>query len=74
MMHLSRNNEVKRDNPNVKYYYGDRKERKDITKLINYIGEKAGISTVHPWKAVIDFTSYYWRDVQSSIKALKNRT
>lgn len=39
-------------------------------KAIDYYNDKIGISKLKPWNAVIDFTSYVWRDIQSIAKAL----
>lgn len=45
-----------------------------MNKAIEYLGAKIGINEVNRWTAVVDFTSYKWRDIQSIAKALKNRT
>ena len=42
-LHKLRNNQVKKDHPNIHQYYGDRKEHKDLSKTINYINEKVSI-------------------------------
>lgn len=42
--------------------------------MIEYVQAKIGITENNPWKAVIDFSSYKWREIQSIAKGLKGRT
>jgi hypothetical protein len=43
-------------------------------KAIIYLNEKLGIENDHQWSAVIDFTAFKWRDIQSIAKALNQKT
>lgn len=45
-----------------------------MSKAINYLNEKNGITESYPWAAVIDYTSFKWRDIQSIAKPLSNKT
>ena len=45
-----------------------------MLKAVQYLNERVGISATKPWAAVVDFTSYKWRDLQSVTKALRNKT
>lgn len=63
-----------KDRPNVHFFYGDRNEHKEMGKAIEYLNEKVGISGERPWTAVVDFTSYKWRDVQSVARGLRGKT
>lgn len=36
-LHEDRNNDVYRDNPKAKYFYGDRNEHKEMHKAIEYL-------------------------------------
>jgi hypothetical protein len=45
-----------------------------MNKAVNHLNEKLGITADRPWAAVVDFTSYKWRDLQSVTKALSNKT
>ena len=56
------------------HVYGDRKEHKEMGKTIVYLNEKIGIDSDRKWKAVIDFSSYKWRELQSIAKPLQNMT
>ena len=38
--------------------------------MINYLNEKLKISETSKWKAVIDFSGFKWRDVQSVVKGI----
>jgi hypothetical protein len=38
--------------------------------MINYLNEKLKISEASKWKAVIDFSGFKWRDVQSVVKGI----
>lgn len=41
-----------------------------MSKAINYLNEKNGITESFQWAAVIDYTSFKWRDIQSIAKPL----
>ena len=45
-----------------------------MTKMVEYLQNKIGINQQNPWKAVIDFSSFRWREVQSVAKGLKKKT
>jgi hypothetical protein len=40
--------------------------------LIKYLNEKIKISESNKWKAVIDFSGFKWRDIQSVLKGIGN--
>jgi hypothetical protein len=48
----------------------DRKEHKDSMMMVRYLNQKLKISNSNKWKAVIDFSGFKWRDIQSLIKEI----
>ena len=43
-------------------------------KAINYLGNKHKITGDRKWKAVIDFSTFKWREMQSVVKELSGKT
>ncbi|EGR34125.1 nad dependent epimerase, putative [Ichthyophthirius multifiliis] len=66
------NNQVKKIK-NATHIFGNRNEKKEYTKLIKYVSEKAGItnSSNIKWSAVYDFCGYKYSEVQCTYEALK---
>lgn len=38
--------------------------------MVRYLNEKLKITESNKWKAVVDFSAFKWRDVQSVLKGL----
>jgi hypothetical protein len=41
--------------------------------MIGFINEKLEITSENKWKAVIDFSGFKWRDLQSVVKQLDGK-
>eukprot|EP01017_Pseudomicrothorax_dubius_P029757 TRINITY_DN3650_c0_g1_i2.p1 TRINITY_DN3650_c0_g1~~TRINITY_DN3650_c0_g1_i2.p1 ORF type:complete len:189 (-),score=39.10 TRINITY_DN3650_c0_g1_i2:595-1161(-) len=67
------NNEV-RNIENTHFSWGNRRDREDITKLLQYLSKKLGMSETNKWEAVIDFSAFKYHDIRSVYDALKGKT
>ena len=38
--------------------------------MVRYLNEKLKISESNKWKAVVDFSAFKWRDIQSVVKGI----
>ena len=59
---------------NCDYYYGNREDHTDFTKLLMYINSKHGITNERKWDAVVDFSGFNHADVESVREALLGLT
>lgn len=41
-------------------------------QMVKYLNEKLQINEQNKWKAVVDFSAFKWRDVQSVLKVVNN--
>jgi hypothetical protein len=67
-----RNNEARRQH-HYEHFLADRKDHKDTFMMVKYLSEKLSISESNKWKAVVDFSGFKWRDIQSVLKAVGER-
>lgn len=65
------NNEVK-SIPNINYTYGNREEKLDYTKVLEYLSMKLNINTdekSNKWECVIDFCGFSYKQIR--VKKIK---
>lgn len=59
---------------NEDYYYGNREDHTDFTKLLRYINSKYSVTSESKWAAVIDFSAFNHTDVESVREAMVGLT
>ncbi|EAR95790.2 NAD-dependent epimerase/dehydratase (macronuclear) [Tetrahymena thermophila SB210] len=66
------NNQVK-NIKNAHHIFGNRKEKQEYRKLIEYESKKLGIDGKKKWTAVFDFCGFKYSEVKSAYEALKGK-
>jgi hypothetical protein len=56
------------------YYYGNRDDRGDFTKLIVYLNKKYKITPDNKWAAIVDFSAFDHPDIESIRAAVSGLT
>ncbi len=58
----------------MNFFIADRRDHKDTTAMIKFIGNLFDISQDNKWDSVIDFSGFRWRDVQSVLNGINGVT